>query len=170
MVPPPSTVQNDALVSATAASLVDTIHKLYDLIFKIPLPKTRTTKPAKTVAISAEVWHTARELATSAWATLHRQHNTPRLDAISRQLEVIMARIGAPNAPPITQKLSYASALTEGTQCLTQVGTTNLHPPSRPRPCPTKRFDITLVQKSRNSPVFTELSNEELISKILDAL
>ena len=170
MVPPPSTVQNDAPVSTTAVSLVDTVHKLYDLIFKNPLPKTRTMKTAKTVAISVEVWHMAHELATSARAALHRQHNAPRLDAISRQLEVITARLGAPNAPPITQKLPYASALTEGTQCLTQVGTMNLHPPLCPCPRPAKRFDITLVQKSRDSPVFTKLSNEELISEILNAL
>ena len=78
--------------------------------------------------------------------------------------------IGAPNAPPITQKLSYTSALTEGTQRPTQVGTTNPHPPSHPRPHPVKRFDITLVQKSRDSSVFTELSNKELIGKIPAAL
>ena len=93
MVPPPSTVQNDAPVPVTAVSLVNTVHKLYDLIFEIPLPKTRTTKMTKTVAIAAEVWHMARELATSARAVLHRQHKAPQLDAISRQLEVITAHL-----------------------------------------------------------------------------
>ena len=76
-VPPPSMVQNDAPVPTTAVSLVNTVHKLYDLIFEIPLPKTRTTKTAKTVAIAADVWHMAHELATSAWAALHRQHEAP---------------------------------------------------------------------------------------------
>ena len=76
-VPPPSMVQNDAPVPTTAVSLVNTVHKLYDLIFEIPLPKTRTTKTAKTVAIAVDVWHMAHELATSAWAALHRQHEAP---------------------------------------------------------------------------------------------
>src|SRR6266481_3607086 len=161
--PPPPPVESSNSASDTKVSLDDMVYKLHDLIFAIALPKTKT---AKTAVINIEVLHLARNLAESACALLQEHWKGPQLDDISRQLEVIKAHLDIPSAAQSPQKLSYAATVAIGTQSPSP----GVSPAPPPHPLPARRFDITVTQKSRNEPVFANLSNKELIARILAAL
>jgi len=161
MVPPPPPVENSTPVPTLTPSLADAIHKLHGIIFKIVLPKT---KAAKMATIPIEALHLVM---TAQALLLHNRREGLQLNDISKQLEVIMARLDTQNASCLPQKHSYASVLTTGTLGPTMATTPPL---SLPLPRPAQCFDITLVQKSRDSLVFVNLTSNELIAKILKAL
>src|SRR6266481_4962291 len=164
--PPPPPMENSNAVSDTKTSLDGTVHRLHELIFKIAIPKL---KAAKMTSIAINALLLARELSESACAQLQGHHRAPPADDISRQLEDIRAHLGISSTARTPWKPSYAAALT--TDIKSSVPATGLPPPQpQPRPCIVGRFSIALVQKSCDKPVFTDLSNNELIGKILDAL
>src|SRR6266481_3510376 len=164
--PPPPLMENSNAVSDTKASLDGMVHRLHELIFKIAIPKL---KAAKMTSIAIDALLLTCELAESAHAQLQGHHGAPLADDISRQLEDIRAHLGISSAARMSRKPSYAAALTADIK--SSVPAAGLPPPQpQPRPCVTGRFSIMLVQKSHDKPVFADLSNNELIGKILDAL
>ena len=104
----------------TIPTIVDFAHNLRDLLFEIPLPKTRNTKMAP---ITLEALHRTQDLITSVATLLHEHPRESNLSNISKQLDVITTHLGTLNvaqvaqpSPPKTQ--SYASVLATGIQCL----------------------------------------------------
>ena len=63
----PSLAQKITKKHATAASLADSIQKLYDIIFQVTLPKTKT---AKSALITVNALHTAHDLVTAVCTSL----------------------------------------------------------------------------------------------------
>ena len=196
-VPPPPSTENLDAVPTTAAPLEDVINRLHDLIYSVTLPKTKT---AKTAVITIEALHTARSLAASAQVSLLAHKENTALSKVSMQLDAIAAHLAISAVPPSDQKRSYATVLTSGihplrtasaasaasatsTSTSTSIDDTPSLPPlplPHPRPCPhpcphprphpATRFDMTLTLKSRDSPISTDWSNEDLIGKILVAM
>ena len=164
-VEPPPPAPNNSADSSVTTSLLKHIHNLHDLLFNIPLPKTKT---AKSATIPLEALYRARDLAASACTSLHECCQDPRLDNINKQLDAITTHLGIPSATQTPVKPSYASVLAAGTQC----------PASPPKKiadklCPPHAracFDFTLVQKAHDQPVLTDLTNENLIDNIYEAL
>ena len=159
--PPPLVASNDETLDSKAPLDV-TIHKLHDLLYGIALPKTRTSK---TVAITVKTLHLAHRLVESACALLQEHHGNPQLDGISRQLEDIKTQLDVSNPVRPPQKPSYAATLSTGIKSPALAANT-----SSPRPHTTRQHIITLSQKLRDRPVLVDLSNEELIARILRAL
>ena len=87
--PPPSVESTNTKIN-TKAPLEDLVHKLHVLIYKIPLPKTKT---AKTAVITIESLHLMCDLAGSASAQTKEPHKGPSLDDISHQLEAIQTHL-----------------------------------------------------------------------------
>ena len=114
-VQPPPLEQNDAAELATTASIVNTIHKLHDLLFKVVLPKTNK---AENATITIEDLCEAHSLATSACMSLQGCHDDLQLNNISRKLETMTAHPGIPtlNAAQPPQNCSYTSVLATGTK------------------------------------------------------
>ena len=109
IVQPPPPTKNPSVAPTPAASLNDIIHKLYDLIHNIALPKTKT---AKTAAIMVEALHAACSLATSARMSLPTAHlKKPVLNKVSTQLDAIAAQLAIPIVSSVNGKQSYATAL-----------------------------------------------------------
>ena len=163
--PPPKPSKNGN--PTTIPTIVDLAHNLHDLLFEIPLPKTRNAKMAP---IALEALHRARDLITSVATLLHEHPREPNLSNISKQLDAITTRLGTLNeaqiaqlsSPPKTQ--SYASVLATGVQCPEPLNAP--HSPPRTR----AHFNLTLTQKSRDHPVLTELSSRDLSDRIYAAL
>ena len=151
----------------TIPTIVDLAHNLHDLLFEIPLPKTRNAKMAP---IALEALHHARDLITSVATLLHEHPRESNLSNISKQLDAVTTRLGTLNVAQVAQPLSppktqsYASVLATGIQCPELLK----DPP--PPPCMRAHFDLTLTQKSRNHPVLTELSSQDLSDRIYAAL
>ena len=165
MVQPPPPTKNPGISPTPAASLDDIIHKLYDLIHNIALPKTKT---AKTAAITVEALHAACSLAVSARTSLPAAHlENPVLNKVSTQLDAIAAQLAIPIVPSVNGKQSYATALTSGVRPLPAASAASVsvsasldnipspclprpHPHSHPHPhsCPMMHFDLTLTQQS----------------------
>ncbi|KAF8582507.1 hypothetical protein K439DRAFT_1635247, partial [Ramaria rubella] len=80
--------------------------------------------------------------------------------SILEKLDAISAHIGLTSKQ--SDKCTYASVLTSAA------------PPSSAPPklttCRTTRLDLTLTQADRKTPVFTDLSEEDLLDKIQDAI
>ena len=111
-VQPPPPTKNPGVVPTPAASLDDIIHKLYDLIHNIALPRTKT---AKTAAIMVEALRTACSLAASACSSLPAAHlENPVLNKVSTQLDAIAAQLAIPITPSPSGKQSYAFTLASG--------------------------------------------------------
>ena len=130
--PPPPTKNSNAApdTKASQASLAGTVHKLHDLIFKIAIPKSKTTKMT---SIAVDMLLLAHELAESTCTQLQGHREVPRVDNISRQLDNIKAYLGISSAAQLPQKPSYAVALTMGTRSVVPaVGP----PPPKPQPRP----------------------------------
>jgi len=86
--PPPPPVQSIATEPAAPVPLAHTIKELYNLVFKVALPKT---KAAKTASISIDTLHLLCDLATTAHSTLQDLPSGPQLSDISKQLKSISA-------------------------------------------------------------------------------
>ena len=105
----------------TIPTIVNLAHNLCDLLFKIPLPKTRNTK---TAPITLEALHRAWDLITSVATLLHKHPRESNLSNISKQLDAVTTRLGTLNVAQVAQPLSppktqsYASVLATGIQCL----------------------------------------------------
>ena len=165
MVEPPPPAPNNSADSSVTTSLLKHIHNLHDLLFNILLPKTKT---AKSATIPLEALYCARDLATLACTSLHECCQDPCLDNINKQLDTITTHLGIPSATQTPFKPSYASVLAAGTQCPASPPkkiADKLHPP-----CARACFDFTLVQKACDQPVLTDLTNENLIDNIYEAL
>ena len=89
-VQPPPLEQRDAAEPATASSLVDTIHKLHDLLFKAMLPKASR---AKNINILIEDLHLVQSLAASMCTLLQGHHVNPQLSDINKKLETITTHL-----------------------------------------------------------------------------
>ena len=161
-VPPPPLVASNNKTPDSKAPLDVTIHKLRNLLYGIALPKTRTSK---TVAINIETLCLAHGLVESACALSQEHHGNLQLDGISRQLENIKTQLDASNPARPPQKTSYAATLSTGIKSPALAADT-----SPPRPHTTRQYIIMLSQKSCDRPVLIDLSNEELIARILGAL
>ena len=161
MVQPPPPPESYDEVSGSKASLDTAVHGLCDLIFKIGLLKMRN---AKTAAITIEDLHLARKLAESTCTLLQERHGSLQLDDISKHLEAFRARLDAPSTAQPPRKLIYAATLSTGIRSPASV----IAPPPM-RSHPVRRYDVTLTQISGDNPVFANLSNDELIAKILEA-
>ena len=143
------------------------------------LPKTKT---AKSAAITVEALHAACDLTAAAHGALSVHQESPLLGKVSQQLDMITAHLAIPNVPSSEWKLSYAAAATAltsnthssptpaSTPRVTSTANSSVHPHFRPCPLPTKCFDITLSQKTQDSPTLANLSNDDLICRVLQAL
>ena len=123
-------------------SLNGTVHKLHDLIFKIAIPKSKTTK---TTSITIDMLLLACELAKSTCVQLQGHHGIPQADDISRQLEDIRAHLGISStaqSPQTPQKPTYTPTLTVGAK--SAVPATDL-PPPQPQP-PSLSINLTSVR------------------------
>ena len=145
-------------------SLGNTIHKLHDAILNIALPKTKTTK---TVSIPIETLHLAWDLAGSVCMLLQEHHTGSQLDDISRQLEAIQTQLATPSKALLPQKLSYAATLAMG---ITSSSPKADLPPLGVWTCHVRQYDITLMQKLQDKPALISLSNDDMITRILQAL
>ena len=161
VLPPPLVASNDETLDSKAPLDVTT-HKLCDLLHRIALPKTRTFK---TAAITVEALCLTCRLAESARALLQEGHRDPQLDGISRQLEDIKTQLDASNPVRPPQKLSYAAILSAGIKSPAPAADTS---PSWPHT--TRQHIIMLSQKLHDRPILVDLSNEELIARILGVL
>lgn len=129
-VQPPSLVQETATEHVAVASLADSIHKLYDILFQVALPKTKT---ARLALIMVDALCTAHGLVTAAFTSLQEGNEGLTLKDISNQLETITTHLVTPSTPLSTQNHSYATALTAGAQ----PPTLDVSPPLPiPPPCP----------------------------------
>ena len=170
--PPPSVESTNTKIN-TKALLEDLVHKLHVLIYKIPLPKTKT---AKTAIITIKSLHLMRDLVESASAQTKEPHKGLSLEDISRQLEAIQTHLDTNGIPLKPQKLSYAATLSTDTKTTPSAPATTPKPHTIPHstPCPAprppKRFSLTLSQKTKGGPALPGLSNVELTHKILDAI
>ena len=160
-VQPPPPVESYNEVSGSKASLDTAVHGLHDLIFNIGLPKT---KSAKMAAITTKDLHLVCKLAESACTLLQEHHSRLQLDNISKHMEAIRAQLDAPSTVQPLHKLTYTTTLSMGIRSPASV---TAPPPMQSHPV--RRYDVTLTQISRDNPVFTNLSNDELIAKILEA-
>src|SRR6266481_9001346 len=111
-VQPPAPAQSGNTAHDTTTSIKDAIQSLHDLIFKIALPKTKT---AKIATITIEILNLARNLVSTARASLTDQRESPQLRSINRQLETITAHLALTSTSPPNKKCSYAAALAMGT-------------------------------------------------------
>jgi len=103
-------------VPTSAAPLDSIIHKLYDLIHNIVLPKTKT---AKTAAITVEALHATCSLVTSVHMLLPvAHHENPVLKKFSTQLDAITVQLAIPIVSSLNGKQSYAATLTLGVHLL----------------------------------------------------
>ena len=159
MVKPPPLVEGSNVPNTKTLSLDDTVHALRDLLFTITLPKM---EKAKMATITIQALCCARQLAGSACSLLQEHHNSPRLDDISRQIDDIKTLLVTPSSTWSPQKMSYAATLAMGTK--------SPAPPAPPQPLPARQHVVMLTQKSCNNPVLTNLTNNELISKITATL
>ena len=91
MVQPPPLMKNSNAAPDTKASLDGTVCKLHDLIFKIAIPKSKTTK---TTSIAINMLLLACKLAESICMQLQEHHEVPWVADISRQLADIKAHLG----------------------------------------------------------------------------
>ena len=110
-VQPPPPMKNSNAAPDTKASLDRTVHKLHDLIFKIAIPKSKTTKMT---SIAIDMLLLACELVESICTQLQGHHEVPWVADISRQLDDIKAHLGISCTTQPPQKPSYAAALTTG--------------------------------------------------------
>ena len=164
-VEPPPPAPNNGTDSSVTTSLLEHIHNLHDLLFNIPLPKTKT---AKSATLPLKALYRAHDLAASACTSLHECCQDPHLDNINKQLDAITTHLGIPSTTQTPVKPSYASVLATGAQCPASPPpevAAKLHP-LRAGAC----FDFTLVQKAHDKPVLMDLTNENLINNIYEAI
>ncbi|KAF8499371.1 hypothetical protein JB92DRAFT_3124942 [Gautieria morchelliformis] len=152
-VQPPPSLPDEPPGHLAAAPLATILGKLSDLIYGISLPKT---KAAKSATISLDALHKSRNLISSAQSALKDPRPDLQLDSINKQLEVISTHIGLPNAIQSISKRTSASVLTSSTSSAPPP------PPDAKTPFRNTQFDLTLAQSNRNSPVFADLSDEDL--------
>ena len=92
-------------------------------------------------------------------------HNGPQLGDISRQLQDIKYHLCPTNVAQLPQKPSYIAALLAGVVSSNPI--VNL---PVPQPSNVRQYDMTLKQKSHSRPEFANMSNAELMSKVVGAL
>ena len=114
MVQPPPSEQHDAAEPATNGSLVDTIHKLHDLLFKAMLPKA---SGAKNINIPIEDLYLACSLTASACTSLQGHHANLQLSDINKKLETITTCLDTLPAAQPPANPSNAHAPTTGAKC-----------------------------------------------------
>ena len=124
-VQPPPLVESMNTKINTKALLEDLVHKLHVLIYKIPLPKTKT---AKTAIITIESLHLMRDLVKSASTQMKEPHKGPSLEDISHQLEAIQTHLDTNGIPLKPQKLSYAATLATDTKTTPSGLCSSYHP------------------------------------------
>ena len=156
MVQPPSLAQCNAAEPVTAAPLMDTIHKLHDLLFKVVLPKT---SGAKSVYVLVEDLLLVCSLATSMCASLQAHHVNPHLNNIHKKLETITTRLD-----------TFAMAQPPANHSYTHIAATGAKNTTSPKACPSLHFELTLTQANRSHPVLLGLSNDGLLEKINEIL
>ena len=152
MVQPPPSEQCNNAEPTTTAPLVDTIHKLYDLLFKVAFPKT---SGAKNVYVPVEDLLLVHSLATFTCTSLQAHQVNPHLDDIHKKLDTIMTCLDtlAMAQPPANH--SYAQIVAMGAK---STASTKAHPGLR--------FELKLTQANCSCPVLSYLSNDGLLEKV----
>ena len=183
------TVEDFDAAPTPTPPLEDIILWLHGLIYNIALP---TTGMAKTTVITIKALQVARSLAASACMLLLAHHEHLILNKVSTQLNAITAHLAIPVSSPLDGKRSYAATLALGTgthplqaplapsatpatsasqdAIISPPSPPHHGPRSSPNPRPMTLFDLTLTQRSRASPVFSDLPNDVLINKIVAAM
>ena len=106
MVEPPPLAPNNGVDSSVTTSLLEHIHNLRDLLFNIPLPKTKT---AKLATFPLEALYHAHDLAASACTSLHECRQDCHLDNINKQLDTITTHLSIVLPRLDSARLDYRS-------------------------------------------------------------